>query len=245
MGYRLGLWWGTSLDWEDGKLHQDYHKRLLDIRYTFFSELIMHTWTLQILGKYGNFRNVTYINRFYPKHLDLRFEDFDCMFLGLVKQRPKKCVQPLKRPGGNPAKPAKKKTQKPANPWNLVILDSFRIFFQLEKIFTVCVRGRSAEIFQETYIHVWNKFNIFFGALTYILGSTIFFLGTGGSRYCILLNPILIMANITRKQRLFHVQSIHHVQFRHHWPHPARHQWPTPGHFAVKTSWGNWTPPAR
>ena len=83
------------------------------------------------------------------------------MFLGLVRRRPKKCLQPLKRPGGKPAKPRKKPAKIPQKPAkkrkNPQILKSrysryFRIFSQFQKILTMCVHGRSAEIFPETYM---------------------------------------------------------------------------------------------
>ena len=79
------------------------------------------------------------------------------MFLDLVRRRPKKCLQPLKRPGGKPAKPRKnpaktrKKTQKPANP-EICCSRYFRTFSQFQKIFTMCVHGRTAEIFPETFM---------------------------------------------------------------------------------------------
>ena len=94
-------------------------------------------------------------------------------------------MQRLKRSGRKPAKPRKKpaKTpQKPAkNRKNPQILKSrcfgnFRIFLEFQKFFTVCVHGRSAEIFPETYMFgtFWNKVNHFLGHLTYLLRTTIF-----------------------------------------------------------------------
>ena len=68
-----------------------------------------------------------------------------------------KPAKPRKKPAKSPQKPAKtrKNTQKPAKTrksWNLVVLGSFRIFLVVPKIITVCVPGRSAEIFPETYM---------------------------------------------------------------------------------------------
>ena len=62
-----------------------------------------------------------------------------------------------KTPQKTRKKPAKtrKNTQKHAKTrksWNLVVLGSFRIFLVVPKIITVCVPGRSAEIFPETYM---------------------------------------------------------------------------------------------
>ena len=51
--------------------------------------------------------------------------------------------------------PQKKKRKKPAKTrksWNIVVLGSFRIFLVVPKFITVCVPGRSAEIFPETYM---------------------------------------------------------------------------------------------
>ena len=59
-----------------------------------------------------------------------------------------------KTPQKNPQK-ARKNPQKHAKTrksWNLVVLGSFRIFLVVPKIITVCVPGRSAEIFPETYM---------------------------------------------------------------------------------------------
>ena len=58
--------------------------------------------------------------------------------------------------GDKPAKPRKKPAKSPhaktRKSWNLVVLGSFRIFLVVPKIITVCVPGRSAEIFPETYM---------------------------------------------------------------------------------------------
>ena len=141
------------------------------VYYTYISGnlyIYIYTWTLQILETCRNFRNLTYNNWFYPKHLDLLFQDFDCMFLGLVRRRPKRCLQPLKRPGENPQNPAKKPAKNPRKKtktrksWNLVILGIFG-FFLGSKISSRCVYMDVVLRFSQKYIYiyVWNKVNYF------------------------------------------------------------------------------------
>ena len=57
--------------------------------------------------------------------------------------------------GDKTRKTPQKKRKKPAKnrkSWIFVVLGSFRIFLVVPKIITVCVPGRSAEIFPETYM---------------------------------------------------------------------------------------------
>ena len=79
------------------------------------------------------------------------------MFLNLVRQRTKNICSASNDQKENPQNPAKI-SQKPAkkrkNPQILKsrCFGNFRIFLEFQKFFTVCVHGRSAEIFPETYM---------------------------------------------------------------------------------------------
>ena len=63
-------------------------------------------------------------------------------------------MQRLKRSGTKPAKIPQKPAKKRKNPQILKsrCLGNFRIFLEFQKSFTVCVHGRSAEIFPETFM---------------------------------------------------------------------------------------------
>ena len=67
-------------------------------------------------------------------YFGLRFYDFDCMFLGLVKQKLKNVCSASNDQGTHPQNPA------------------VFFFFRVPKFLTFCVRECSAEIFPETYM---------------------------------------------------------------------------------------------
>ena len=83
------------------------------------------------------------------------------MFLNLVRQRTKNICSASNDQGENPQNPAKNPQNSRKNPqknaktrksWNHVVLVIFGFFLEFQKFFTVCVHGRSAEIFTETYM---------------------------------------------------------------------------------------------
>ena len=83
------------------------------------------------------------------------------MFLNLVRQRTKNICSASndqgenpQNPAKNPQKPRKKNAKNRKNPQILKsrCFGNFRIFLEFQKFFTVCVHGRSAEIFPETYM---------------------------------------------------------------------------------------------
>ena len=85
------------------------------------------------------------------------------MSLDLVRQRPKNICSASNDQEENPRTPPQKKkkdkkrkksreleNKKKRKSWNLVVLGNFQIFLEFHKFLTVCVHGRSAEIFPET-----------------------------------------------------------------------------------------------
>ena len=112
----------------------------------FLWQFSIATSTLQILEKYRCLRNLTYIDWFYPKHLDTTLVfDFRTliawfwawwdkgqkMFAAHQTTREKTRKTPQK----NRKKTAKthKKNAKTRKSWNLVVLGSFRIFLLFQK----------------------------------------------------------------------------------------------------------------
>ena len=90
-------------------------------------------------------------------YFGLQFYDFDCMFLGLVKQKLKNVCSASNDQGTNPRNPEKKKAKTHTHKKNPQIQKSrcfrqFSSFFRVPKFLTFCVRERSAEIFLETYM---------------------------------------------------------------------------------------------
>ena len=113
--------------------------------------------TLQILEKYV-FSEFDLYRLILPKTPRSWILGLWLHVFGFGETKAKKCLQRIKRLGIKPAKPRKKPAKSPQKPaktrksWNLVVLGSFRIFLVVPKIITVCVPGRSAEIFPETYM---------------------------------------------------------------------------------------------
>ena len=164
------------------------------------------TSTLQILEKYRCFRNLTYIEWFYPKHLDTTLVfDFRTLIAWFwVWTKAKKCLQRIKRLGRKPAKPRKKKNgKKRKNPqknaktrksWNLVVLGSFRIFLLFQKSSRFVY---PAVVLRFSQKHTCLEQSVsFFGLFDLSSWNDHFFLGSGGSRYVKLLEGNLSLTCI-------------------------------------------------
>ena len=118
------------------------------------------------------------------------------MFLNLVRQRTKNICSASNDQGENLQNPAKKnakipqqpakKTQKPANPEITFVLVIFRILLEFQKFYTVCVHGRSAEIFPETYMF-GTKWIIFLVIWPIFLELAFFSSAVEGRGICIIM----------------------------------------------------------
>ena len=146
---------------------------------------MVHSSTLQILEKYRCFRNLTYIDWFYPKHLDTTlvfdFRTLIAWFWAWWDKGQKIFAAYQTTREKTRKSPQQKKNAKTRKSWNIVVLGSFRIFLLFQKSSRFMY---PAVVLRFSRKHIYlEQSESFLVCLTYLLRTTIFSSAVEGRGY--------------------------------------------------------------